>query len=133
MSSPGAQQPGVAPGQPVPLYDAASTQREKVVTGFDAQRQAILKAVDDHRLAAMAPIRAAQMQQAQDGARPVGQPAAAANPNTAAARQQAVIAEIVMTLKTMVAEEVRTQLVALLAAADQRQKSLAQEAPPAAG
>jgi hypothetical protein len=131
MSGPGApQQAGVAPGPPVHLYEAASSQRERVVTGFDAQREAILKAVDDQRRAAMAPIQAAQTRQTQPGApRPIQAQAAAMNPapSPAATRQQAVVADIVMTLKAMVAEEVRAQLVALLAAADARQKSLSQE------
>jgi hypothetical protein len=107
-------------------FEAASGQRERVVSAFDVQRDAILKAVDDQRLAAMAPIRAVQARQAQGGTgRAIGAPPAPS--------QQNVVADIVMTLKALVAEEVRVQLVALLAAAEARQNAArcAAEGPPA--
>jgi hypothetical protein len=134
VSSAGApQQPGVAPGQPIHLHEAATQQRDRTVTGFDAQREAILKAVEEQRLAAMSPIRAAQQRQTQaHPAQPLapGMTAAGtAQPN----RTQAVLADIVLTLKAMVAEEVRLQLVALLAAAEARQKSAAQTPPAPSG
>jgi hypothetical protein len=111
------------------IYEAASSQRDRVVTAFDIQRDAILKAVDDQRQAAMAPIRAVQVKQAQGGTgRAIGAPPPAPN------RPQNVVADIVMTLKALVAEEVRVQLVALLSAAEARQNAARDTAqtPPAA-
>jgi hypothetical protein len=142
MTEPGAAEPGPSPApsiapaagdpaatappaeRPMHLYEAASAQRDKVMTSFDAQRAAILKAVADQREAALAPIRAVR-------ARRVGQAAA----NTASLfaggipsalgkgvimgrsayqpsldRGRMIAAEIVATIKTLVAEEVKFQL-----------------------
>ncbi|MGH6871272.1 MAG: hypothetical protein ACREHE_07185 [Rhizomicrobium sp.] len=115
----GAGQQAQAKAGAVPLMDAVTTQRESVLSGFDSQREAIIKAVEEQRRAAMASGSTAQ-------ARQQGRPAVPVSgvPN----RQQSVAADIVATLKAMVAEEVRTQLLALLAAAEARQAATA--APP---
>lgn len=109
-----------AAGQP--LISAVATQREGVLNSFDAQRDAIIRAVDEQRQAAMNSTKGGQPQMA---GRPIGH---TAPPPPAPSRQQ-IIGEIVQTLKALVAEEVRMQLIALLAAADAKQKSAAQ--PPA--
>lgn len=122
MSSSGQQ---AADGVKIHLLDAVSTQRESVLNTFDSQRDAIIKAVDEQRQAAMAPLQSQQARQA--GGRvngPQPQPAAPS-------RQQAVAADIVLTLKALVAEEVRTQLIALLAAAEAKQKAAAPPPLPA--
>jgi len=136
---------GVAPAPPVHLNEA-SAQRDRLVANYDAQREALLKAVDEQRQAAMAHVRLRQTPQSNTTTSPAMNPAlnaanAAINPTLAAqmaanpvaqaaARQQAVIADIVLTLKAMIAEEVRSQLIALMAAADARQKSLAEQPAP---
>lgn len=137
---------GVAPAPPVHLNEAAA-QRDRLVANYDAQREALLKAVEEQRQAAMAQVRTRQAPTPNlapnTAASPVMNPAlntagAAVNPAVAAqlaanpaaqavSRQQAVIADIVLTLKAMIAEEVRNQLVALMAAADARQKSLTEQ------
>ncbi len=113
-----------AAGQP--LISAVATQREGVLSSFDAQRDAIIRAVDEQRQAAMNSTKGGQPHIA---GRPIGHPA----PQAPAPTRQQIIGEIVQTLKALVAEEVRMQLLALLAAADAKQKSTAQTpaSPPA--
>jgi hypothetical protein len=128
--------PGAAPAageQRVHLYEVAANQRERVLSSFDTQRAAILKAVADQRTAAMAPILAVQARLAgkagasgpAPGASP-GDGATQAGVGTAARlqanvhRPHAVAAEIVGTIKLMVAEEVRVQLQAVLRALQAR-------------
>ena len=112
-----------------PLISAVTTQREGVLNSFDAQRDAIIKAVDEQRRVAMDSTKGGQ--QPRIAGRPIGQPA----PQPPAPSRQQIIGEIVQTLKALVAEEVRAQLLALLAAADAKQNSNAQPpaSPPAPG
>ncbi|HTQ13439.1 MAG TPA: hypothetical protein VMH86_06145 [Rhizomicrobium sp.] len=107
----------------MPLLDAVATQRESVLSTFDTQREAIIKAVDEQRRAAMnhagtAPARPA-------AARPGVPPSQAQQ-----LRQQEVVRDIVATLKALVAEEVRSQLIALLSAAEARQNLPPTVTPP---
>ena len=124
-------------------FDAATGQRERVMSTFDSQRSAIIRAVDEQRLAAMAPIHAMQGQVMQ-GQAMQGQPiqsqaavrqaaAAPRAPSAAASQQSAVVAEIVLTIKALVAEEVRGQLLSLLQAADSKQRAAMGEPPAHAG
>jgi len=100
-----------------------------VLTSFDTQRAAILKAVADQRAAAVAPILAVQARLAAGqaigpaatqaaNATEIGRAAANAAPRLQANlnRPHAVAAEIVATIKLLVAEEVRVQLQAVLRA-----------------
>jgi hypothetical protein len=105
----------------VHIYDAASTRREQVLQGFDKQREALLKAVDDQREAALAPIRAVQTRQAA-GAATAGVDGRVLGPRGGAALPGAdrTMAEIVIAIRAIVAEEVRFQLAALLQNADSR-------------
>lgn len=139
-SGPDATNQSPPPGtedRPVHLYDAVATQRDQVLNAYDAQRSALLQAVAEQREAATAPIRAVRERQAMQAAASAGlrpadlqraggplgaNPLAAHKPygSTAQARQQLVAADIVATLKMMIAEEVRAQLCALLNAADER-------------
>src|SRR5207237_6541630 len=57
-SAPAADEPRIH------LYEAVSTQRDKVLNSFDEQRAAILKAVADQRSAALAPITAVNVKRA---------------------------------------------------------------------
>lgn len=127
----GAAAPGAAPQHPAPpqppaeaapkhVFEAASQQRDKVLTGFDAQRSAILKAVAEQRAAMLAPINAVRARQ---GVR-------ADAPSPAAAAKAAVASEIIALIRTLVAEEVRTQLIVLLEAATLREHNKAQEQAP---
>lgn len=111
-----------------PLISAVATQREGVLSSFDAQRDAIIRAVDEQRQAAMNSTKGVQPQMA---GRPIGHSA----PQPPAPSRQQIIGEIVQTLKALVAEEVRAQLLALLAAAEAKQNSNAQPpaSPPAPG
>jgi hypothetical protein len=122
------------------LYEAVSTQRDKVLDSFDAQRAAILKAVADQHAAALAPImavnakRATQPRAAPTTHGPMLPSAGSATPSgssttQAGARRQLIIAvrraaaeEIVAALKTLVAAEVRAQLEATSSAGDSRQR-----------
>lgn len=70
------------------LYDAVSTQRDRVVEGFGEQREALRRAVADQRLAAM----------------PEGLRRAAMGPSAQAS------AEIVEILQKIIAREVTRQL-----------------------
>ncbi|HEY2068066.1 MAG TPA: hypothetical protein VGG48_00805 [Rhizomicrobium sp.] len=108
------------------LYEAVANQRERVLTGFDSQRDAIVRAVDEQRMAAMAPIYAVQGNVA--AGRPAGQPAAGRPGYPAPNQQSSVAADIVMTIKAMVAEEVRSQILALLQAADSKQRAATEAA-----
>jgi hypothetical protein len=134
MSAPADQGDGPLPPAPeapagekrVHLYDAVSTQREHVLQGFDRQREAILKAVGDQRETALAPIRTVQARQAAgiatagvDG-RVLGPRGASSAPNLSAADRAQAISEIATIIRAIVAEEVHTQLVALLRNADER-------------
>lgn len=109
-------------GEPrVHLYDAASTQREQVLKGFDTQREALLKAVADQHEAALAPIRAVQARQT-GGAATAGVDGRVLGPRgtpTTADRTQ-LISEIAVAIRAIVAEEVRMQLTTLLQDADAR-------------
>ncbi|MGD0190326.1 MAG: hypothetical protein ABSD74_06260 [Rhizomicrobium sp.] len=108
------------PGRPGDVHNAASTQRDHAVNSFESQRSAILKAVDEQREAALAPIRAVQVRQ---GAHVPGQPPQtptnSADPGQGAPLNphQLVALEIVAHLKALIAEEVRSQLLLLLEAA----------------
>ena len=146
-SAPAADEPRIH------LYEAVSTQRDKVLDSFDAQRAAILKAVADQRSAALAPITAVNVKRATHP-RPV--PTNAAIPpspgNLAASStsmigtrerrqlmadvRQAVAAQIVAALKLLVAGEVRAQLDAALLASPaprERSQSASGDTEPAAG
>jgi|WetSurMetagenome_2_1015567.scaffolds.fasta_scaffold526378_1 hypothetical protein len=106
----------------VHIYDAASTQREQVLKGFDRQREALLKAVDDQREAALAPIRTVQTRQA-GGTATAGVDGRVLGPRGGAAPlpgADRTMAEIVIAIRAIVAEEVRFQLAALLQNADAR-------------
>jgi len=121
---------GAAADRRVHVYEAAAHQRERVMSSFDAQRAAILKAVADQRMAALAPIMSVQAKMATSnaasaGAAPEARPAM--GPAGAAALgagrlpgftpQQLVAADIVAAFKTMIADEVRAQLAARLQSA----------------
>ena len=133
-----ASQPG---GAPTHLFDAVSTQREKVLGAFDMQRNAILQAVADQREAALAPIRAVHARQAAPGPTSEGQPNTvrptstppvySAQPQPALNRQQLIAADIVAALKAVVAEEVRVQIVLLLEAARLRENARSADVPSA--
>jgi hypothetical protein len=122
-----------AGGTPTHLFDAVSTQREKVLGAFDMQRNAILQAVADQREAALAPIRAVHARQAAPGQTSEGQPnivrppstppVYSAQPQPGLNRQQLIAADIVAALKAVVAEEVRVQIVLLLEAARLRESA----------
>jgi hypothetical protein len=133
-SPPQPPQPDVQPasqagGTPTHLFDAVSTQREKVLGAFDMQRNAILQAVADQREAALAPIRAVHERNAAptsegqpNPVRPTSTPPVySAQPQPALNRQQLIAADIVAALKAVVAEEVRVQIVLLLEAARLRE------------
>jgi hypothetical protein len=129
-----ASPPAAAPAEerPVHLYQAADAQRERVLSAFDSQRAAILKAVADQRAAAMAPILAVQAKRAVPprpapmANAPMPTPTAPAPPGISEAiigprgrlagmadPRRAIAAQIVETLKMLVAAEVRAQLAAL--------------------
>lgn len=120
--------------RPVHLYDAVATQRDQVLDAYGAQRAAVLQAVTEQREAATAPIHAVRQRQAAQGVDPAAvrpadlratgtAPGAASlaphrpYPSTAEARRQLVAADIVATLKALIAEEVRVQVCALSSAA----------------
>jgi hypothetical protein len=114
--------PSASPApQPAHLYEAVAGQRDRVLGAFDTQRAAILKAVADQRKAALAPIRNVQARKAGVPPGAAGRPAGAAS----FSHQQLVAADIVLTLKAMIADEVRAQLAALLEAADSRGRAAA--------
>lgn len=136
------------------LYEAVSTQRDKVLDSFDAQRAAILKAVADQRTAALAPIMAVNTKRAAKERTAPTMTAAMPSPpnvNTASSSsmigaggrrqlmigaRQAVAAQIVAALKMLVAAEVRAQLDAVLRAAPEPHattRSAPGEANPVAG
>lgn len=123
--------PSAAAEQRVHLYEAVSARRDQVLNQFAGQRAAILKAVADQRAAAVAPILAVQAKRAHEAG--VNEPAMAAmNPNPAATPsaaappptnavirrrsllqfRRAVAADIVSTIRALVAAEVRAQLAA---------------------
>lgn len=111
--------------QRVHIYDAASTQREQVLSGFDKQRNAILRAVSDQREAALAPIRTVQARQppqtalsGMDG-RPLGARRVTTTLTTQNDQAQ-ILAEITATIRAMVAIEVCAQLKVMLQSADER-------------
>ncbi|TXL73139.1 hypothetical protein FHP25_22160 [Vineibacter terrae] len=117
-SGPSAEQ---APASPPPerrvhLFDAAESQRARVLSSFDSQREAILKAVADQRTAALAPIQAVRTRMAQvppslRGILPGDGRAAA----PAGMDQRAIVAaQIIADLKVLIAEEVGRQLLILL-------------------
>jgi hypothetical protein len=128
--------PSAAAEQRVHLYEAVSARRDQVLNQFAGQRAAILKAVADQRAAAVAPILAVQTRRANES-NPNEPAAAAMNPNAAAAPgaapppltnapirrrsllqfRRAIAADIVATIRTLVAAEVRAQLAAIDAAA----------------
>jgi hypothetical protein len=129
---PGAAAAGAAADRRVHVYEAAAHQRERVMSSFDAQRAAILKAVADQRMAALAPIMSVQAKMATSnaaagtGAGPEARPAvglAGASALGSGGRlpgftpQQLVAADIVVAFKTMISDEVRTQLNARLQSA----------------
>lgn len=120
------QEAAAAPAR-VHVLEAAANQRERVLTSFAEQRSAINKAVDDQRAAAMAPIDAVRARLGRGPLRGNPQPALGAK----ATSGSGVAAEIVSILKGMIAEEVRVQLMALLAA-DQRGEPRNAAAPAAA-
>ncbi len=95
-------------------------------TPFDVTRKSLLDAVAQQREAVLASIRSARTSAAQGtpAAQNPTPPRGPAAPN----RPEAVAADIAATLKAIVAEEVRTQILALLDAAARREKALA-EAP----
>ncbi len=108
-----------APGSPPPerrvhLFDAAESQRARVLSSFDSQREAILKAVADQRTAALAPIQAvrARMTQAPPSLRGL----LPGDGRAAGMDQRAIVAaQIIADLKVLIAEEVGRQLLLLLA------------------
>ncbi len=108
-----------APPQPaaqerrVHVYEAVANQRSNVLSSFDAQRAAIFKAVADQRQAALAPILAVQAKMTTPGAAAPVRSTASGGQVTP---QQLIVADIVMALKALVAEEVRLQLGARLGA-----------------
>lgn len=128
---PSAAAEGVPPEEaPKHLYDAVATQRDHVLSAFDTQKAAVLQAVAEQREAAIQPVRDVQARQAaQDGPAPAGLAGGGRIPPVAP-RQQAVAADIVATLKVLIAEEVRAQLLALLDAASQRQAAVQASAQP---
>jgi hypothetical protein len=137
--NPDAQPASQAGGTPTHLFDAVSTQREKVLGAFDMQRNAILQAVADQREAAMAPIRTVHTRNAAPGTIREGQPNTVrptsapypGQPQPGLSRQQLIAADIVAALKAVVAEEVRVQIVLLLEAARLRENARSADAPPA--
>jgi len=82
---PSPEEPGPGPAH---LYDAVASQRDKVVGGFAEQRQALARAVEEQRLAAM----------------PDHMRMAALSPSARAS------AEIVLALQQFIAREVTRQL-----------------------
>lgn len=117
--------PPPTPERRIHLYDAASTQRDSVMKGFDNQREALMQAVADQREAALAPIRAVNARQAAvagvDG-RVLGPRGNTQTALTAADKSQ-TISEIAATIRAIVAEEVCLQIAALLRDADPRVRS----------
>ena len=145
-SSAEAAAPGVQTQKPTHLYDAVSTQRDHVVGSFEMQRNAILKAVADQREAALAPIKAVRERQSQQPAARDGSAQAACRPGVAPAenirrsrshaalsQQELVASDIVATLKALVAEEVRVQLLILLEAATLKENTRSASEPAAQG
>lgn len=115
---------GPAPGPPPPdrrvhLFDAAESQRARVLSSFDSQREAILKAVAEQRAAAVAPIRAVRARLVRV---PANQKAPTPGDGRAAAPgldQRAIVAaHIVADLKVLIAEEVQRQIQRLLTTSD---------------
>lgn len=121
VDEPGAGLPGgdgdsdAAPPPPAPvptdervhLYEAVSARRDGVLKDFDNQRAALIKAVEEQRMAAIPP-----------SLRGAGRPIAGLPgmmPDMAPARRP-VMQEIALTLRAIIAEEVRTQLASTLAA-----------------
>jgi len=128
------------------LYEAVSTQRDKVLGAFDAQRAAILKTVDDQRTAALTPIMAVNAKRATQpaSAPPPGRTGASGSSVIGAGgrrqlmieAQRAVAAQIVATLKMLVAAEVRAQLAGTLQATSvphERTQPASGNADPAVG
>lgn len=113
------------------LYDAASTQRESVMKGFDSQREALMQAVADQREAALAPIRAVNARQAAvagvDG-RVLGPRGNSPAALSAADKTQA-ITEIAAAIRAIVAEEVSLQIATLLRDADARVRNGSGQSP----
>jgi hypothetical protein len=127
--------PSPAAEQRVHLYEAVSARRDQVLNQFSGQRAAILKAVADQRAAAVAPIlavaakranesRAAEPASAAMSADPAVAPGMTPPPLGNAAiggatrrrsltqLRRAVAADIVSTIRALVAAEVRAQLAA---------------------
>jgi hypothetical protein len=115
--------PAQQPEEPrIHVYGAAASQRERVLSSFHEQRDAIFKAVAEQRAATAAPIEAVRAQLSGLGRSPAGRdaplgaspaPAVAARQRGAAATpepRRAVAAEIVASLKQLIAEEVQRQL-----------------------
>ena len=149
--TPAHERPPPPPPQPVAdesrihLYEAVSTQRDKVLDSFDTQRAAVLKAVADQRAAALAPItavnekRAMQLRAGAATSLPLlpshiaatgnGMIGAAGRRQLVAESRRVVAAQIVASLKALVAAEVRAQLAPLQAPTP----SAPEHADPAAG
>ena len=109
----GAPNAGAAPvptDERVHLYEAVSARREGVLKDFDNQRAALIKAVEEQRMAAIPPSLRA-------GGRPTASPTAglAGVALDAGGTRRPVMQEIALTLRAIIAEEVRTQLASMLA------------------
>jgi hypothetical protein len=122
---PGAGAPGggngdidaAPPSVPVPaddrvhLYEAVAARRDGVLKDFDSQRAALIKAVEEQRMAAIPPsLRARARSAAGATAGPAGLGL------DAGTLRRPVMQEIALTLRAIIAEEVRTQLASTLAA-----------------
>lgn len=110
---PSAAAEGAAPQDaPKHLYDAIATQRDHTLGAYDTQKAAIVQAVAEQREAMVQPVRNVQARQATTAGLAGG-----ARIPPLPARQHAVAADIVATLKALIADEVRSQVHALLDAA----------------
>jgi hypothetical protein len=115
-------------GQPQPPPQSPNAvQRDAALSNVDAQRRAMLAAVDAHRTALLP----------QAPGIPRSQPAAAPQmrmqpppppPQRQPTQQELVAADIVSTLRVLIAEEVHRQLVALLQVADAKMTGVSE--PP---
>lgn len=103
---------GPAPGptdERVHLYEAVSARRDGVLRDFDSQRAALIRAVEEQRQAAIPPSLRAPP-------RPTIVPTAGLAGMPADALRRPVMQEIALTLRAIIAEEVRTQVASTLAA-----------------
>jgi len=124
VDEPGGNPPGgdgdidaVPPPAPTPtdervhLYEAVAARRDGVLKDFDSQRTALIKAVEEQRMAAIPPS-------LRPHARQTAGPTAgiAGMASEAGILRRPVMQEIALTLRAIIAEEVRAQLASTLAA-----------------